>query len=201
MPQAKYELPELPFGHAALEPHMSQEQLTVHYTKHHNAYADKANTLLDNWEVAKQKGQDMDIKAFAKAFAFQVGGYVLHSLFWKNLSPAGQASKPEGELKQALEKDFGSIDGFKSDFKKMAMGVEGSGWAALVYCRETGKLLPMQIEKHNVNLYPTFSIVMLLDMFEHAYYIDYQNDKSGYIDAFWHIVNWQEVLHRFRQAK
>ena len=130
-----------------------------------------------------------------KKLSFQIGGYKLHSLFWENLKPKG-GEEPEGKLAEQIKKDFSSFEIFKEEFNKTALSVEGSGWATLVYDKEIGRLLIMQIEKHNLNIYPTVSILMVLDMFEHAYYIDYKNEKGKYIDAFWNLVNWDKVNER-----
>ena len=135
--------------------------------------------------------------------SFNIGGHLLHSLFWDNLAPAGlpaQAGKGGGEPKEALadliKNEFGSFERFKKEFSQTASSVEGSGWAALTFCSQTQRLIPMQIEKHNVNIYPTFKILMVLDVFEHAYYLDYKNDRTKFIEAFWNIVNWDEIAKR-----
>ncbi len=179
-----YKLPELSYGYGDLAPYISEEQLRVHHQKHHQAYVDGSNRILSN--VA-----DADFKKLA----FQIGGYKLHSLFWENLAPNG-GGEPVGKLMEYIEKSFGSFESFRELFNKIALSVEGAGWAALVYDEELDCLLVMQIEKHNVNIYPTIKILMLLDMFEHAYYIDYKNDKAKYVDAFWSLINWEKVVSR-----
>ena len=178
-----YKLPNLPYKYDALEPHISSKQLQIHYQKHHQAYVDGSNKILE---------ENFD----PKKFAFQVGGNKLHSLFWQNLSPKAE-KKPADQLLSTIEKDFESFDNFKEKFSALAMSVEGAGWATLVYDKEINKLILMQIEKHNVNIYPTLETLLVLDMFEHAYYIDYKNDKGKYIEAFWNIVNWKKVEKRF----
>lgn len=134
------------------------------------------------------------MKAILKELSFNVGGHLLHSLFWKNLAPAkGENALSKGILSEAIEKEFGSLERFKKEFTQAALIVEGSGWAALAIDKESGRLLIAQIEKHNVNLYPTFKIILILDVFEHAYYLDYKNDRAKFIEAFWKIINWKEV--------
>ena len=181
-----YQLPELPYGYKDLEPHISEEQLRIHYQKHHQSYVDGANKILEDISNAD-----------FKKLAFQIGGYKLHGLFWENLTPDG-GGQPAGKLAEYIEKDFGSFENFKENFNKTALSVEGSGWVALVYDGETGRLLIMQIEKHNINIYPTLKILLVLDMFEHAYYIDYKNEKGKYVQAFWPLVNWDEVSGRLK---
>ncbi len=122
---------------------------------------------------------------------------MLHSIFWGNLAPAGHGGgKPSGSLGDAIEKEFGSFERFKKEFTQAATSVEGSGWAALAFCRRTKRPIIMQIEKHNTNVYPMFRILMVLDVFEHAYYLDYKNDRAKFVEAFWNIVNWDAVNKR-----
>lgn len=195
-----YALPQLPYGYKDLEPQISERQLTIHHQKHHQAYVNAANAILQKIDKARTDGTDLDIKATLKELSFNIGGYLLHSLFWTNLAPAGQGGgEPAGVLAEAIKNEFGSFEVFKKEFTKVAMSVEGSGWAALTFDRETQRLLIMQIEKHNVNIYPTFGILLVLDVFEHAYYLDYQNDRAKYIEACWQIINWPEVARRMEK--
>jgi Fe-Mn family superoxide dismutase len=193
-----YSLPKLPYDYAALAPFISEQQLTLHHTKHHNAYVTGANALLEKFDKARKEGADIDMKAAAKELSFHVGGFRLHNLFWENLAPAGKGGggAPKGELAKAIDTEFGSFDRFKKEFTAAAAGAEGSGWAVLTYCKGTGRPLIMQIEKHNVNLIPGFAILMVVDVWEHAYYLDYKNDRGKFIEAFWNIVNWDAVNAR-----
>ncbi|MGB8892153.1 MAG: Fe-Mn family superoxide dismutase, partial [Methanoregula sp.] len=129
--------------------------------------------------------------------------FKLHNLFWENLAPAGKGGggAPKGDLADAINAEFGKFDRFKKEFTTAASSVEGSGWAALTICRKTGRPLIMQIEKHNVNVFPGFDILMVLDVWEHAYYLDYKNDRAKFIDAFWNIANWDEIGKRFDKLK
>ena len=192
-----YSLPELSYGYNELAPYMSEEQLKIHHDKHHMAYVKGANAILEKLDKARIDKADLDMKATLKELSFQIGGHLLHSLFWGNLAPAGKGgSALSGTLAKEIEKEFGSFDRFKKEFSAAAAGVEGSGWAALTYCVQTKRLIIMQVEKHNTNVYPTFGIVLVIDVFEHAYYIDYKNERAKFIDAFWNIVNWAEVNKR-----
>ena len=192
-----YSLPELPYAYNALEPFISEAQLRLHHDKHHAAYVNGANAILERLDKARESGSDIDMKATLKELSFQAGGHVLHSLFWANLAPASKAKKePEGALAEALKKEFGSIERFKKEFTTAAVSTEGSGWAALSWCGMTGRPIIMQIEKHNVNVYPMFRILMVLDVWEHAYYLDYKNERAKFVEAFWNIVNWDEVNRR-----
>lgn len=197
-----YSLPKLPYDYKALAPHMSEDQLTLHHTKHHQAYVNGANALFEKFDKARKEKTDFDIKATAKELSFHLGGYRLHNLFWQNLAPAGKGGGgvPTGDLAKVIDGEFGGFDRFKKEFSAAATSVEGSGWAALSYCRETGRPLIMQVEKHNLNGFPGYPILMVLDVWEHAYYLDYRNDRAKFVEAFWNIVNWDEAGKRFSAA-
>jgi len=197
-----YTLPELPYAYSALAPHVSEEQLKLHHQKHHQAYVNGANALSQALAQARQTKIGYDAKAVAKELSFQVAGHVLHSLFWKNLRPAeGNKPEPVGKLGEAISAQFGSSERFVQEFSQLAATVEGSGWAVLLYCPQTGQLLLNQVEKHNSNLIPSYPVLLVLDVFEHAYYLDYKNDRAKYIAGFWNIANWAEGDRRFIEAK
>jgi len=200
-PTKFYVLPKLPYGYKDLEPHMSEQQLTIHHQKHHQAYVNGANALLERLDKARKEGTDVDMKAALKELSWNIGGHRLHSLFWENLAQTGKGGgKPRGALGDSIEKEFGSFERFRKEFTQASMSVEGSGWGALTLCRLTHRPIIMQVEKHNTNVYPSFRILMVLDVFEHAYYIDYKNDRAKFVEAFWNIVNWNEVNKRFEEA-
>lgn len=192
-----YVLPKLPYGYKDLEPYISEEQLTIHHDRHHQGYVNGANAILDGLDKAREEGAEFDVKSTLKALSFNIGGHLLHSLFWPNLAPAGKGGgTPGGALGDLIEEEFGSFDRFKWEFTQAAASVEGSGWGALSFCRQTKRPIIMQVEKHNTNVYPMFRILMVLDVWEHAYYIDYKNARGKFIEAFWNIVNWDEVNKR-----
>lgn len=193
-----YSLPKLPYEYKALAPALSEEQLMLHHTKHHQAYVTGANGILEKLDKARKENADSDMKAILKELSFHVGGYRLHSLFWENLAPAGRGGggTPKGELGTSIDSEFGSFERFKKEFTQAASSTEGSGWAVLTHCMKTGRLMIMQIEKHNVNIIPGYRILMALDVWEHAYYLDYKNDRAKYIESFWTIVHWEEVNKR-----
>ena len=194
----KYKLPDLPYGYKDLEPYISAEVLTLHHDKHHASYVNAANALLDKIQDARGKNTELDYKSLSKSLSFNIAGHILHDMFWKNMAPASakaSAGKPAGKLAEAIEKEFGSFDRFKTEFSETAKSVEGSGWAVL-----TKDFTIIQIEKHNVNLYPEQKILLCLDVWEHAYYLDYKNDRAKFIENWWNIVNWEEVSRRFSEA-
>ena len=193
-----YSMPKLAFGYGDLAPHLSEEQVRIHYEKHHQAYVNGANAILQRLDKARGDGSDVDMKSTLKELSFNIGGHLLHSLFWGNLSPKG--GQPHGKIAEAIQREFGSFERFRSEFTKAAASVEGSGWAALTFCKQTGRPIIMQIEKHNTNVYPMFRILMVVDVFEHAYYIDYKNDRAKFIEAFWSIVDWSAVNKRLEDT-
>jgi Fe-Mn family superoxide dismutase len=196
-----YVLPKLPYDYKDLAPYMSEEQLRIHHSKHHQAYVNGANAILQKLDKARKEGTELDVKSTLKELSWNIGGHLLHSLFWGNLAPAGKGGgKPGGVLGDAIEREFGSFERFKKEFTQAAVSVEGSGWAALTFCRQTNRPIIMQIEKHNTNVYPMFRILMVLDVFEHAYYIDYKNERAKFVDAFWNIVSWDGVNKRLEEA-
>ena len=198
-PLGFYELPKLEYGYDALAPYISEELLRLHHDKHHAAYVNGANAIFKKLDQARTDSADFDTKAVSKELSFHLGGHILHSLFWGNLAPAGKGGggAPGGAIAQYFDQGFGSFDRFKKVFSQTAASVEGSGWAALTYCPYSNRPIIMQIEKHNVNVFPTFDLLLVLDVWEHAYYIDYKNDRAKFIEAFWNLVNWNEVNKRF----
>jgi len=196
-----YVLPKLPYGYGDLSPHMSEEQLRIHHSKHHQAYVNGANAILQKLDNARKENIDLDVKSTLKELSFNIGGHLLHSLFWENLAPTGKGGGKPGDLiGDAIEKEFKSFERFKKEFTQAAVSVEGSGWAVLAFCKQTSRPIIMQIEKHNMNVYPMFRILMVLDVFEHAYYIDYKNERAKFVEAFWNIVNWDAVNKRLEET-
>jgi superoxide dismutase, Fe-Mn family len=195
-----YYLPELPFGLKDMEPYISEQQLTLHYQKHHQAYVNAANAILEKMNKARKENTDLEVKALAKELSFNVGGIQLHNLFWQNLAPAGKGGggEPAEILSDAIKDEFGNFARFKKEFTMAATSCEGSGWAALSYCPQSNRLMINQIEKHNVNYSPgCLTPILVLDVWEHAYYLDYKNERPKFVDAFWNIVNWNIVKRRF----
>jgi len=189
----KYLLKDLPYGYTDLEPYISEEVLKLHHDKHHAAYVNAANGLIDKINEARTGGPQMDYKSVLKGLSFSAGGHILHEMFWENMATANSGkNKPSGKILEAIEKEFGSLERFKIEFSETAKSVEGSGWAVLNQDLSIG-----QIEKHNVNIIPGNKILLCLDVWEHAYYLDYKNDRAKFIENWWNVVNWEEVGKRF----
>ena len=200
MEKIAYTLPKLPYDYSDLAPNISEEQLRIHHTKHHQGYVNNINAAFEKLDKAIKEGTDIDRKAFWKDVSFNLGGHVLHSLFWPNMAPAGKGGgSPGGKLADLINISFGSLERFKKEFTQTANTAEGSGWAALTFSPESNRLAIMQIEKHNVNVFPNHSILMVLDVWEHAYYLDYKNERPKFVEAFWNIINWNEVSKRLEK--
>ncbi len=194
-----YNLPVLHYDLDALEPVLSRQQTDVHYNKHHRVYIEKSNELLKKVDDSRADGDEIDVGVVAKKLSFNIGGSVLHNLFWENLIPISQFEKPKNKIIDMLDSEFGDLERFISEFTECATTIEGSGWAILTYDVLTRRLLIFQIGNHNLNLSPEQKILLVLDMWEHAYYIDYKNDKKSYANNFWQVVNWPKVNERLEQ--
>jgi len=196
----KYTLPDLAYDFAALEPHISGRIMQLHHGKHHAAYVAGANATLDLMAEARDKSDLTWINKLQKDLAFNLGGHVNHSIFWKNLSASG-GDKPTGELAAAIDEYFGSFDGFRAHFSANAMGIQGSGWSILAWDVLGQRLIIEQLYDQQGNLVAASVPLLMLDMWEHAFYLDYQNVKADYVAAFWNIVSWQDVQARFEAAR
>ena len=191
----QYVLPDLPYATDALAPHLSAEILTLHHDKHHAGYVRGLNVALDKLAAAREAGDFAQIKALSRALAFHGSGHVLHSLFWHSMSPDdGQASE---EFLAAVQRDFGSVQAMQTQFAKASAAVEGSGWGVLAYEPVAGKLLVLQAEKHQ-NLTVWGAVPLLVcDVWEHAYYLQYQNKRADWVDAFMQLADWSFASERF----
>ncbi|MFT0847971.1 superoxide dismutase [Actinomycetaceae bacterium L2_0104] len=196
---ATYTLPELPYDYSALEPHISGKIMELHHDKHHATYVSGANTALENLAAAREAGDLSKVNQFSKDLAFNVGGHTNHTVFWNNLSPEG-GDRPQGELEAAINDAFGSFEKFQAHFTAAATGIQGSGWAVLSYDSISGKLNIFQLFDQQSNV-PVGQIpLFMLDMWEHAFYLDYLNVKADYVKAIWNIANWQDVAARLDAA-
>lgn len=196
---SKYVLPELSYDYGALEPNISGRIMELHHDKHHLAYVNGANSALDALAEARDKNDLTMVNKFQKDLAFNLAGHVNHTVFWKNMSPEG-GDKPTGELAAAIDEFFGTFDAFKAHFSASALGIQGSGWSILVWDILGQKLIIEQLYDHQGNLSVGSIPLLMLDMWEHAFYLDYQNVKPEYVKAFWNIVNWADVQARFLEA-
>ena len=195
-----YSLPELDYDYSALEPHISAQIMELHHSKHHNAYVTGANTALEKLAEAREKGEFGAINKLEKDLAFHLGGHVNHSVFWKNMSPDG-GGQPEGEVAAAIDEFFGSFDGFKKQFNEVANGIQGSGWSMLVWDSLGKRLNINQLFDQQGNLPVGQLPILQLDMWEHAFYLQYKNVKGDYVNAWWNVINWANVSERLAAAR
>jgi len=195
-----YTLPDLPYDYAALEPHISGRIMQLHHDKHHAAYVAGANTALAKLAEARESGNLDAVNLHEKNLAFNLGGHVNHSVFWANLSPDG-GDKPVGELAAAIDEFFGSFEAFQKHFTAAAAGVQGSGWSILAWDSIGARLVVVQLYDQQSNIPMGLVPVVMLDVWEHAYYLDYLNVRADYIKAWWNIVNWADAAARFTRAR
>ena len=196
----KYVLPELPYAYDALEPHISAEIMELHHSKHHQNYVNGANAALEKLEAARKDGSIAAVvTALSKDLAFNLGGHTNHSLFWENLGPNG-GGKPTGALAAAIDADFGSFEEFQKHFAAAALGLQGSGWAVLAYDKIGERLVIEQMTDQQGILSIDLVPLLLLDMWEHAFYLQYKNVKADYVAAVWNVFNWDEVAARYAAA-
>ena len=195
---AVYTLPDLPYDYAALEPHISGKIMELHHDKHHAAYVAGANTALEKLEAARDAGDFGTINQLQKDLAFNLGGHANHSLFWSIMGPDG-GGKPEGELAAAIDEFFGSFEGFQKQFTAAATGIQGSGWGVLAWDTVGKRLNTFQLFDQQANVPIDQIPVAMIDMWEHAFYLDYLNVKADYVKAWWNIVDWNAVGSRFEK--
>jgi len=196
----RYQLPLLPYAYDALEPYIDEQTMHLHHDLHHKAYVDGLNKALDMLEAARQSGDFGLVKHWEREAAFNGSGHLLHSLFWENMAP-GAGGEPAGALRAQIEQDFGSFEAFRKQYSAAATAVEGSGWALLVWEPTAGQLEILTSEKHQ-NLTQWGVVPLLaLDVWEHAYYLKYQNKRAAYVEAWWNVVNWDDVAERLQAAK
>jgi superoxide dismutase, Fe-Mn family len=195
-----YTLPNLPYDYAALEPHYSAKLLALHHDKHHAAYVAGANTALEKLAEAREKNDFAAINQLQKNLAFHLSGHVLHSLFWRNMSPHG-GGEPEGELADAVKESFGSVGNLKAQLNEAALNVQGSGWGTLAWEPLRKRLVTEQVYDHQGNIGNGTVPLLVLDMWEHAYYLQHANVKGDWVKAFWKLVDWSDVAKRFSSVR
>lgn len=195
-----YTLADLPYDYSALEPHISGRIMELHHDKHHAAYVAGANAALAALEEARESGNHGAINLHEKNLAFHLGGHTNHTIFWQNMTGDG-ASRPEGELAAAIDEFFGSFEKFQAQFAAAALGLQGSGWAVLAWDSLAKRLVTFQMTDQQGNIPVATIPLLMLDMWEHAFYLDYANVKGDYVTAWWNVVNWRDVAARLERAR
>jgi Fe-Mn family superoxide dismutase len=197
---AAYTLPDLSYDYAALEPAMSGEILELHHDKHHAAYVKGANDTLEQIAETADKAGPAVTVGLEKTLAFNLSGHVLHSIFWRNLSPDG-GDRPDGELADAITEHFGSFESFSKRLSAATTGVQGSGWGVLGYEPVSGRLIIEQVYDHHGNVGVGTVPLLVFDAWEHAYYLQYRNVRPDYVARLWDLVNWADVNARYQAAQ
>jgi Fe-Mn family superoxide dismutase len=194
-----YTLPELAYDPGALEPHLSGQIVELHHAKHHAAYVAGANKALEQLAEARAAGEYGALVGLEKSLAFNLGGHVLHSMYWTNLSPDG-GGRPDGELAAAIDNQFGSFEAFQAHFSQATTLAQGSGWGIFSYEPLGQRLIIEQLEDHHENTTLGAVPLLAIDAWEHAYYLQYNNRRPDYVKAIWNVVNWADVTKRFAAA-
>ncbi|MFZ5597724.1 MAG: superoxide dismutase [Bacillota bacterium] len=200
VPPGGHQLPPLPYSYNALEPIISATTLTIHHDKHHKAYVEGLNTAEMKLVEARRSGDFSLVKHWERELAFNGSGHILHSVYWTIMAPVGQGGQPGAQTQNQINTYFGNFSAFQGQFSSAAEKVEASGWAVLVWHPAWGRMEILTAEKHQ-NLTQWGGIpILVLDVWEHSYYLDYQNRRGDYIKAWWQLVNWWEVERRLLWA-
>jgi Fe-Mn family superoxide dismutase len=198
-----YTLPPLPYDYNALEPYIDEQTMRIHHDKHHQAYVDGLNKAVDGLAKARETGDFAAVQQLSRLVAFHGGGHYNHSVFWNVMAPNGHGGggEPSGALRAQIEKDFGSFDAFKKHFSAASVAVEGSGWGVLAWHHAADALtIQTMMNQQNLTVIGSYPVLML-DVWEHAYYLKYQNRRADYVAAFWNVVNWEAVAQRLEEGK
>jgi Fe-Mn family superoxide dismutase len=200
---SSFKLPDLPYDFGALEPVISAEIMELHYSKHHNAYITNLNASLEKYHTAESKGDVAAMIALQQAIKFNGGGHVNHSIFWTNLAPSskGGGEAPNGDLAAAIEQEFGSLDALIQKFSDRTLAIQGSGWGWLGFNKQNSKLIITTTANQDPLSTQDYIPLLGVDVWEHAYYLQYKNVRADYLKNIWKVVNWHNVQERFAQAK
>jgi len=201
-PPAEYKLPPLPYDYKALEPYIDEATMKIHHDKHHQGYVDGLNKALAALATAREKGDFAAVQGVTRQLAFHAGGYFNHIVFWNNMAPAGKGGggKPAGGLADAIKRDFGSFDKFTAQFNAASVAVEGNGWGVLAYHSALKRLVIFMMQNQQMQVPIGSSALLMCDVWEHAYYLKYQNKRADYVKAWWNVVNWKDAGERYEMA-
>lgn len=198
-----YTLPPLPYDYNALEPYIDEQTMRLHHDRHHQAYVDGLNRALEGLAKARETGDFAAVQQLSRLVAFHGGGHYNHTVFWNVMAPPGRGGggEPSGPLREQIEKDFGSVEAFKKHFGAASVAVEGNGWGVLAWHPGLGALVvETMMNQQNLTIIGSYPLLML-DVWEHAYYLKYQNRRADYVAAWWNVVNWEAVAQRFEEGK
>jgi Fe-Mn family superoxide dismutase len=194
----EYKLPDLPYGYDSLEPYIDEETLRLHHDRHHQGYVNGINATLKSLEEARNDGDYSGIRMLKRNLAFHGSGVILHNLYWEGLCPEEESIEPDsGAFLKQVNEDFGSLEAFKAEMSEATKSVEGSGWGVLAWEPLGERLLVLQAENHQKLTIWGVQPIFVIDAWEHAYYLKYQNRRAEYVDNIWNIVNWEEIGKKF----
>lgn len=196
-----HKLPELAYAYDALEPYIDAKTMELHHSKHHQGYVNGLNNAETKLAEARDNNDFSLVRHWERELAFNGAGHFNHVLFWENMCPADQSGAPEGSLLEQINKDFGSLEKMKAHFSAASKTVEGSGWGMLIWSTIGQHLVIAAVENHQKNFPVTAIPVLVLDVWEHAYYLNYQNNRGSYVDKWWNVVNWKNVAENLEVAK
>lgn len=197
----EYTLPPLPYAYDALEPYLDAQTLKLHHDLHHKGYVDGANAAMKALQEARSSGDFKLVDYWSKKLAFHASGHLLHSQFWTNMAPAGKGGTPSKELTAAIGSFFGDVDKMKAQMSAAAKSVEGSGWGIMGYNPFDQSLVILQSENHEKKTIWSVIPLLVVDVWEHAYYLKYQNRRAEFVTAWWNVVSWDDVSKRFAKAR
>ena len=195
-----HELPDLPYAYDALEPFLNEETIHLHHDKHHAGYVKGLNEAEEKVKAAQDGGDFSGLRSVCDALAFNYSGHLLHTLFWGNMSPDG-GGEPEAELAAQIKEDFASFASLKAQFLEASNSVQGSGWGVLAWQPLGAQLVILQAEKHQNLAQWGVTPILVLDVWEHAYYLQYQNRRADFTEAFCDVINWDDVAARLAAAR
>jgi len=198
---SEYSLAPLPYAYEALEPHIDAQTLRLHHDMHHAGYVKGANAAMAALKQARESSDFKLADHHSKKLAFHVSGHLLHTLFWENMAPVGKGGEPSKPLDTAIRTAFGSLDAMKAQMSAVAVSVEGSGWAVLGYHPFDQQLSLLQCENHEKKVVWGTIPLLVVDVWEHAYYLKYQNKRADFVAAWWNLVNWNDVSARYAKAR
>ncbi|MEM9065669.1 MAG: superoxide dismutase [Planctomycetota bacterium] len=199
--RGEYTVPPLPYAYNALEPVIDEQTMRIHHSRHHAGYVRGLNNALNKLaQIRSGEGDPATLEHWQRELSFNAGGHVNHALFWSSMRAPRQDNRPQGELADALTRDFGSITGFLSHFRAASASVEGSGWGWLVLEPASGRLMVLQMHNQQQMMFAGAIPLLGVDVWEHAYYLNYQNRRADYLQAFERVINWDEISRRFGSA-
>jgi Fe-Mn family superoxide dismutase len=199
MSEEIYRLPDLPYDYSALQPHIIGDIMELHHDKHHATYVKGANTAFDQLASSREKEEFSTIAQLERNLAFNLSGHVLHSIFWTNMSPDG-GGEPTGELAEEIGRQFDGFERFKKQMTQAASTIQGSGWALASWEPVGRRIIIQQVHDHQGQHGQGTIPLLALDAWEHAYYLQYKNQKAQFFDVFWNVVNWDDVSRRLKEA-